>query len=173
MISKRNFFSITIMMFILFCLFQFSMIMRDGENAYDENSNLVARQEDGKNAWQQESDTATVLKSERNYILFIGNKDQEMETAANRWCTYTKRNFCSYPSLDQYPKSTSKLPEAILLESEEYAAGANLEWLRSYVEQGGILIFEKLENAENIEKNPELMELLGIKSVVTEEVKLS
>lgn len=174
MISKRNFFSITLMMLILFFLFQFSMMMRDGENAYDENTNLVVRQADGENVWkQEETDLKSMAKADREYVLFIGNENQDMETAVSRWCVYTKRNFCSYPSLDQYPKNTEKDPEVILLESEEYATGKNLEWLRSYVEQGGILIFGELCDAAKIKENQDLMDLLGIKSVVTEKVELS
>ena len=43
MVSRRNFFSITIMMIVLFFLFQFFMVMRDGENVYDENTYLTAK----------------------------------------------------------------------------------------------------------------------------------
>ena len=41
MVSKRNFFSIAIMMFVLLFLFQFSMVLRDRQNTYDVNSNLA------------------------------------------------------------------------------------------------------------------------------------
>ena len=44
MVSKRNFFSITIMMFVLLFLFQFSMVIRDRQNTYDVNSNFTTRQ---------------------------------------------------------------------------------------------------------------------------------
>ena len=33
MVSKRNFFSITVMMFVMLFLFQFSMVLRDRQNA--------------------------------------------------------------------------------------------------------------------------------------------
>ena len=48
MVSKRNFFSITVMMFVLLFLFQFSMVLRDRQNAYDTNINLSRRTSDGK-----------------------------------------------------------------------------------------------------------------------------
>ena len=53
MVSKRNFFSIAIMMFVLLFLFQFSMVLRDRQNAYNVNSNLTAREADGENAWEK------------------------------------------------------------------------------------------------------------------------
>lgn len=43
MVSKRKFFSIAIMMFVLFFLFQFSMVLRDSRNAYDVNSHLTEK----------------------------------------------------------------------------------------------------------------------------------
>ena len=42
MVSKRKFFSIATMMFVLFFLFQFSMVLRDSKNTYDINSSLTA-----------------------------------------------------------------------------------------------------------------------------------
>ena len=38
MVSKRKYFSIVIMMLVLLFLFQFSVVMRDQQNAYDTNS---------------------------------------------------------------------------------------------------------------------------------------
>ena len=61
MVSKRNFFSITIMMFVLLFLFQFSMVIRDRQNTYDVNSNFTTRQKDGKNVSENENITFRVL----------------------------------------------------------------------------------------------------------------
>ena len=43
MVSKRKFFSIATMMFVLFFLFQFSMVLRDSKNTYDINSSLTEK----------------------------------------------------------------------------------------------------------------------------------
>lgn len=50
MVSRRNFFSITIMMLVLLVLFQFSMVLRDRQNTYDTNANLSQRVSDGEEA---------------------------------------------------------------------------------------------------------------------------
>ena len=55
MVSRRNFFSITIMMLVLLVLFQFSMVLRDRQNTYDTNANLSQRVSDGEEAWSQEA----------------------------------------------------------------------------------------------------------------------
>ena len=51
MVSKRKFFSIATMMFVLFFLFQFSMVLRDSKNTYDINSSLTEKKADGRNRW--------------------------------------------------------------------------------------------------------------------------
>ena len=70
MVSKRNFFSIVIMMFVLLFLFQFSMVLRDRQNTYDVNSNYTVKQKDGENVWKNKQiDPATVDK-EAMYSLW-------------------------------------------------------------------------------------------------------
>ena len=91
MVSKRNFFSIAIMMFVLLFLFQFSMVLRDRQNAYNVNSNLTAREADGENAWEkQKIDLTSKIQTDRNYVLFIGNAAGEMAQSVERWCDYAK-----------------------------------------------------------------------------------
>lgn len=48
MVSKRKYFSIVIMMLVLLFLFQFSVVMRDQQNAYDTNSYFSLKAADGK-----------------------------------------------------------------------------------------------------------------------------
>ena len=85
MVSRRNFFSITIMMIVLFFLFQFSMVMRDGENVYDENTYLTAKKADQDSEWKQvQTDITSLTASEEDYVLFLGEKGGLMETAVSR-----------------------------------------------------------------------------------------
>lgn len=174
MVSKRKFFSITIMMFILLFLFQFSMIMRDRQNAYDVNSELTAKKADGQNAWkQEETDLKTLVENQESYVLFIGDAEKNMGIAVERWCTYTKRSLLTDTSLAQYISKTDQVPEIVILESEKYADAANLKQLKEYVSAGSIVIFGSLEDAGEIQKNSELMNFLGIQKVVSKNVKLS
>ena len=76
MVSKRNFFSITIMMFVLLFLFQFSMVIRDRQNTYDVNSNFTTRQKDGKNVSENENITFRVLDGKEISV----SRDRLMDT---------------------------------------------------------------------------------------------
>ena len=169
MVSKRKFFSIAIMMFVLFFLFQFSMVIRDSKNIYDVNSSLTEKKTDGEKQWTP-SDSVTGSDSS---VVFVGNKAGDMGTAVSRWCTYAKRKLISCKSVRTYKSDDKNLPEMMILESEKYADGDNLTTLETLEKKGVIIVFGCLENAKNIQNNKALMKFLGIHKVVAEETHLA
>ena len=169
MVSKRKFFSIAIMMFVLFFLFQFSMVLRDSKNTYGINSSLTEKKADGENQWTP-SDSVTGADSS---VVFIGNKAGDMGTTVSRWCTYAKRKLISCKSVSTYKSDDKNLPEMMILESEKYADGDNLTTLETLEKKGVIIVFGCLENAKNIQNNKALMKFLGIQKVVAEETHLA
>ena len=169
MVSKRKFFSIATMMFVLFFLFQFSMVLRDSKNTYDINSSLTEKKADGRNRWTP-SDNVTGADSS---VVFIGNENGDMGTAISRWCTYAKRKLISCKSVSTYKADDKNLPEMMILESEKYADGDNLTTLETLEKKGVIIVFGCLENAKNIRNNKALMKFLGIQKVVAEETHLA
>lgn len=173
MISKRSFLSIVSMMAVLLFLFQFSMVFRDWKNTYDVNENYQSKQADGKNVWKQQK---VNLKSDqiqdRDYLVFVGSSGGDMERSAQRWCTYQKWNMASISSLNDIKTDMKMIPKMILLESESYAKGKNLQKLKEIEKKGTIVIFGSLENPENIKNDKELMKFLGISKVVTDRTKL-
>lgn len=169
MVSKRKFFSIATMMFVLFFLFQFSMVLRDSRNTYDVNSSLTEKKTDGENQWTP-SDSVTGSDSS---VVFVGNEDGDMGTAVSRWCTYAKRKLISCKSVSTYKSDDKNLPEMMILESEKYADGNNLSTLETLEKKGVIIVFGCLENAKNIQNNKALMKFLGIQKVVAEETHLA
>lgn len=174
MVSKRNFFSIVIMMFVLLFLFQFSMVLRDRQNTYDVNSNYTAKQKDGENVWKNKQiDPAAVDKTDRSYVLFVGNASSDMATAVNRWSVYAKWDMAQCRNLEDYQENDQALPDMLILESEKYALGDNLKKLEKLEQKGVIIVFGCLENPKNIEKNTELMDFLGIYKVVSEKTELT
>ena len=169
MVSKRKFFSIAIMMFVLFFLFQFSMVLRDSKNTYDINSSLTEKKADGRNRWTP-SDNVTGADSS---VVFIGNENGDMGTVISRWCTYAKRKLISCKSVRTYKSDDKNLPEMMILESEKYADSDNLTTLETLEKKGVIIVFGCLENAKNIQNNKALMKFLGIQKVVAEETHLA
>lgn len=169
MVSKRNFFSIVIMMFVLLFLFQFSMVVRNSKNAYDINSSLSEKKADGKEQWTPSDG----VDGDDTSVVFVGNAAGDMGTAVSRWCTYAKRDLVSCKSVDKYSENDENLPEMMILESEKYAEGESLSRLEKLEKKGVIIVFGCLENVKNIQDNKELMKFLGIQKVVTEEMHLT
>ena len=175
MVSKRKFFSIAIMMFVLFFLFQFSMVLRDSRNAYDVNSHLTEKKADGENQWtpsDSDRNSSTVTGDDIS-VVFVGDKSGDMGTAVSRWCTYAKRKMISSKSVSAYKADDKNLPEMMILESEKYADGDNLTTLETLEKKGVIVIFGCLENVKNIQDNKDLMKFLGIQTVAAEETHLT
>ena len=171
MVSKRKFFSIAIMMFVLFFLFQFSMVLRDSRNAYDVNSHLTEKKADGENQWTPSN--GTTVTEDDSFIVFVGKESGDMGTSVGRWCTYAKRKMIFCKSVSAYSVNDEKLPEMMILESEKYAEGENLSKLQELEKKGIIIVFGCLENVKNIQDNKDLMKFLGIQKVVTEKTHLT
>lgn len=172
-VSKRKFFSIATMMFVLFFLFQFSMVLRDSKNTYDINSSLTEKKADGENQWTPSDSNSTTVIGAGSSVVFVGNKAGDMGTAVSRWCTYAKRKLISCKSVSTYKSDDKNLPEMMILESEKYADGDNLTTLETLEKKGVIIVFGCLENAKNIQNNKALMKFLGIQKVVAEETHLA
>lgn len=173
MVSKRKFFSIATMMFVLFFLFQFSMVLRDSKNTYDVNSSLTEKKADGENQWTPSDSNSTTVIGDDSSVVFVGNKAGDMGTAVSRWCTYAKRKLISCKSVRTYKSDDKNLPEMMILESEKYADSDNLTTLETLEKKGVIIVFGCLENAKNIQNNKALMKFLGIQKVVAEETHLA
>ena len=174
MVSRRKFFSIAIMMFVLLFLFQFSMVLRDRQNTYDVNSNLAPKQNDGKNVWKNEElDLASVGTTDRRYVLFVGDSSSDMAEAVSRWCTYAKWDIAKCSSMEKFKENDKNLPGMLILESEKYALDDNLKKIEELEQKGVIIVFGCLEDPKNIEKNQELQDFLGIYKIVSKKTELT
>ena len=174
MVSRRKFFSIAIMMFVLLFMFQFSMVLRDRQNTYDVNSNLAPKQNDGKNVWKNEElDPASVGTTDRRYVLFVGDSSSDMAEAVSRWCTYAKWDISKCSSMEKFKENDKNLPGMLILESEKYALDDNLKKIEELEQKGVIIVFGCLEDPKNIEKNQKLQDFLGIYKIVSKKTELT
>ena len=148
------------MMVVLLFLIQFSMVLRDQANQYDANASLSERKADGKEVIEQskaERKDLSLLISEKS-VLFIGDVSGAMGTEVKRWADYVKWDMFSVKSMDEYIQSKAHLPEMIILESEKYAQGEDLDCLERFQKRGAIIVFGCLEDPALIENNEELQE---------------
>ena len=121
MVSRRNFFAITIVMGIIFFLFQFSNIAKERWNHYEENS-YVTKKEDlqtSRTAYQARQNTEA-----SETIVYVGRNSCNAcaEVAAN-WADYMKKGITTYTSFTRYDQAIAakkiKQPKLMLIESSD------------------------------------------------------
>ena len=76
MVSRRNFFAITIVMCVVFFLFQFLNVAKEHLNDYESNSNVV---EISQLTSQKETQNAMAVQQAINgrLLVYIGNEAEE------------------------------------------------------------------------------------------------
>lgn len=168
MISRRNYFSILLMMLVVFVMFLFSQIVIDKGSQFDinafagENANVLS----GANSWQTSvgTDVDATFSDENGYVLFISAKTTELDSTILQWCEYTKRNLVKIDTLEDYIMPAHK-PEFILLDAREMEFGINGKWINDITTYEVPIIFCCLPNAHDIKVSTRLRDILGIREV--------
>ena len=116
MISKRRFFILIMMMFVLLFMFQFTQVVKENGNTYDTNLYLQ----------KKENIKTSECQKRQKTVLFIGKKEGKYGKVAAQWCEYTKRRLVTFGSLSECPEETAKQSEIILIQKEAVASDADL-----------------------------------------------
>ena len=89
MVSRRNYFSIIIMMAVLFFMFQFSQIIKENGNKYNENAFAIEEGtlSSGEEQWKPSEVDAENYND--TYVLFFGDETSELGNVIAQWCNYT------------------------------------------------------------------------------------
>ncbi len=193
MVSRRNYFTIMILMVVVFFLCMTFNTLKDTWNDYEVNpySETAENYPSKVNIYIPESirlGKAAGRKAEvkaaedgevrigavtRRRVIGIGDtKGTLMQTAA-QWVIYSKRDIGIYESLAAYQKKEKggEQPELLLIDSESvnWKKAGEVKFLRDCVDQGTHLIFCNLPDVSVIRKNREVRELLGIREVREDE----
>ena len=159
MLSKRDFFSIFLMMATLFFIFQFSLVMKAEGNNFDVNEhvtevNLTA------------SDVPVVNADQ--CVWFVGDIEGGVGDAVRQWCTYTRQELKVFDTIPE-PDMISKI-EAIVFDPSTCDIRNKTDKLLALAEMKAVMIFGNLPDAEYVAGDEELMKLLGITRIVDTEV---
>ncbi len=166
MLSRRQFFTITLIMLVLLFLFQATSVMKDQWNEYgiNEYAEVLTSGMTGDNEYR--ADVSLQEAQEYDFVLFVGDEEESAAGArAREWCSYTKRSFLNTLSLEDYAAQTSLCPEVILIDSDWLSLPGDVALLEEYAAQGVTVIFMTLPEAEIVAQNQELMDFLGIDEV--------
>lgn len=170
MVSLRNYFTITIVMFIVLIMFQFSRVARELLNDYEENPCVEDMRElPGK------SDVCETRQG--GEIVYIGIAQSPVGRVTGAWASYSRHDFQSYSSLEQYQKMETGgvVPEMAVINSSdiEWEQSAEIERMEALAELGTHLVFCDLPDAAVIRSSPQLQRLLGIRDVREEETTVA
>lgn len=172
-ISRSNFFMMTLMMAALLFLFQFTEVVKDNWNEYGVNEYLTNDAGPGKaQAWSQpEGVMNSDVYEDGAYVVLIGReRDQGIADMAVQWCEYTKRPLLIYSDLESSLAAGADQPEMLLLDAACLDFEQDTEQLAKLSSRGVPLVFCSLPKPEVIENNRTLKDLLGVKSIKTAEM---
>ena len=165
MISRRNFFTIFLMMMILLFMFQFSMVIQENGNEYDTNEYFREKLATATDAWVLKKGNSETDYSDGEYTLFIGEQDCAVQSTVEQWCLYTKNNLVLKTSFASLTILNGHLPKLILVDGKSVDVPAGIQFLTDALNQGITVIFCSLPEPSVIAENQELMKLLGIEEV--------
>lgn len=167
MVSRWNYIAITTVMIITFFLFQFTNVMLERWNNYEENSYVRDMEElpGEKDAYVESEESP--FQASRNQIVYIGNRREALGKVVSTWAAYSKWGFQVFDSLKGYEETEGIVPKMIAINSRrvDWEEAGICELLEKYVEEGITVVFCNLPDVAVIEKNTALRELLGIAEV--------
>lgn len=168
MISRRNYFSILLMMLVVFVMFIFSQIVIDKGSQFDINAYAVGDEDVllGKNSWQASVSTGSKINftDENGYVLYFSPETTELEKIILQWCDYTKRNLVKVETLEDFVMP-SRRPEIILLDAANLEFGINGKWIVDITEYEIPIVFCNLPDVHNVKYITSLRDILGIREV--------
>lgn len=181
MVSHRNYLAITIVMLVVFFLFQFTNVALESRNAYESNSYAVDKEWLQKKSGVygagdlEEGNKEGVWDVSRDVIVYIGQKDTPVRKVVNTWSSYSKKQIKSYETLEEYGRlredDRTDSPQMLVINS------GDMDWknertvgqLDEYVRSGINLVFSGLPDVSVIKDSRQLRRLFGIKEIKEEE----
>ncbi len=172
LVSRRNFIVITMMMLVLFGLFQFSLVMKDHGNRYDVNDFAAQPSWDAGSAYEPQVCSVGEEEPDGNYIAFIGKNRGDVYRTVEQWCTYSKRNLMVYASVGECRVNRENPPLAILINGEELNPESDTQRLKALSNAHVPMIFCTMPGVDVIQQYPDLMTFLGIDMIMAESVDI-
>ena len=171
MVSRRNYITIAIMLLILFFMFQFTGVMKDqlnkyGVNEYEMNAQTNLGAQDVFDA--EASHSADIPK-----VFYVGAKTSDIREVVYWWCTYSKRAFCEYTTLDACTFTERSKPDVIVLDGQLVESEEDIQVLTQWNEAGIDLVFARMPDVSLVRQSLSLENLLGIYNVLNDDVQLT
>ena len=165
MVSRRNFISIFIMMAVLFFMFQFYQLAREGQSGYGVNIHISEDVLSGSERWRASGDHEWEFGEKADLAVLFSQKGSSVETVVSQWCEYTKRNLLVYSGTEEYVISEERLPQVVLVDTKAVSLPDEMQFFEEITDLGITLVFCNLPSPQIIRSSDDLQKLLGIQSI--------
>lgn len=173
MVSRRNFLSMTVMMFVLLFLFMSTRVFQASGR---EQSNVQTSELPGRgelwSAGNDEQDGFAAADKSKNVIL-VAEEGTDLAGMVRQWCTYSKKNFLRYDSLLEVPKDTFEKAGVLLLHPESVDWEQDGAFVTQGAKKGMISILCDLPDVNVLRTNQEWQDICGISSISRDMTPLS
>ena len=189
MVSRRNFYTMLILLLIVVFMFMFTGVIKQELNEYGTNSyaNMGADEEALKSMSEQLEKQEIVQSSVRadataddaklqamdweKRVLFVSlDGENDVYNVVSSWCRYMKRPMIRSKTLTELDlDNIDKLPEVIILDGEAIDWEKDTDAALRLAHGGACVIFARMPSAEEIRNNQRLREMMGIKDVSKED----
>lgn len=174
MISRWKYISISIVMGVVLIMFQLTNVMLEQWNHYEGNGyirdwDILPKR---SNAYTPD---AIEPEARRELVIYIGSKEASTFEVMHSWALYTKRNFQSYETVEEYREYAAKLEQfseklvGIHSTDIDWGKEENCKYLETLAEKGSRLIFCGVPESSFVKNSPGLRRLLGISEIRAEE----
>ncbi len=169
MISRRNFLTITVLMFVLLFLFLFSSAYKDSLNTYDTNIYSGTKtQLHIDNIFQKDKAFTVGEEPAKGFVAYVG-ENQDQEKVIRQWCRYTRRNLMTAAECADFKYGKEK-PYLICLEGKNIDVG-DIPSMQEWVKDGIHLVFCGTPSIRVLMRK-EIKELMGVRNIREESVTL-
>ena len=168
MVSRRNFFTITVIMLVVWFMFQIPEVVKNhvnnyGQNEYEKTAYTGLTGDSVSFASKDDGETTG------RFVVFIGDEGSDgVGSIVKQWCFYTKRYLQSYTSIKEYEADPNHLPEAVLVDSHYLDVKEEFFELKQLTMMGVNIVFCNLPDVSVMKNTWALRDMLGIRQIVNE-----
>ncbi len=169
--SRRLYFTASVIMMVLFVMFQITGVLKDAWNVYDENEYAATSSDLNAEGCHHSRINDPDVNSD--YAVIIGDDENDSTIKmAKIWCGYEKLDYFIYPTLSDASPRVVIDSAFIILDFDFLDVQKDTSTLVGYANKGVNMIFANLPEPSVIESSKYLQIVLGIYSVREHSVPL-
>ena len=175
MVSRRNFFTIMILLAVMVFMFMFVSVIKQQFNKFDLNENGMDRS-DGEKLLENYENLQEALQSveavPETVIYLTGESESPVDRVVESWGEYTKQAVQTRTTLSGLSRWKNKLPKTVIVNGEGLSLEQEADILMEFAQKGVCVIFATLPEPKVIENSDTLLKLMGITNVYSDSVWL-